>query len=442
MKRSWIISTLAIVVLLTTFLALTSHANHHNAVEQPVNKEATSSQGEMSGKNNDSRKEFRLTESQRKMSDNNNDFACNLFRNIYKKKKGNSSIIVSPISVGYLLGMLNEGADGETRRQITDVLGLGGSVEEINEYFKKMINESPYVDTTVTVKTANCINFIAGYNLIPQFRADMQNYYDAQVGAIGSNSGDIVERINNWCKTHTDGMISELIKKEELNSNLVMYLLNAICFKASWTKKFDPEETRNMNFTKRGGKTVKRKMMHRKNKAAYGKNDLCEMLRLPYGYNSYSMYVLLPNKGKTVDDIIRSISAEKLEQQRKHDMTFCEVDILLPRFTTESESSLVDVLSAMGMPRAFGIGAEFPNMVQSHKDDLYVSMIKQRAKIEVEEEGTKAAAATIAEMVTLSASLDEERPRSVNFHATRPFVYYIIERESGAIFFMGTYCGD
>ena len=442
MKRSWIISTLAVVMFLTTLLVFTSRANYHNAVEQPVNKEVTTSKGKMSGKNNDSPKEFRLTESQLKMSDNNNDFACNLFRTIYKKKKDNSSIIVSPISVSYLLGMLNEGADGQTRQQVTDVLGLGGSVEEINEYFKKMINESPYVDTTVTVKTANCINFIAGYKLIPQYQADMQNYYNAQVGSIGSNPSDIVEKINNWCKTHTDGMIPELIKKEDLNPNLVMCLLNAICFKASWTKKFDPEETRIMNFTKRGGKTVKRKMIHHKIKAAYGKNDLCEMLRLPYGYGSYSMYVLLPNKGKTVDDIIQNLSAEKLEQQRKRDMTFCEVDILLPRFTTESETQLVNVLSAMGMPRAFGDGAEFPNMIQGHEKDLYVSMMKQKAKIEVVEEGTKAAAATIAEMVTLSASLNEKRPRSVNFHATRPFVYYIIERESGAIFFMGTYCGD
>ena len=442
MKRSWIISTLAVVAFLTTLLALTSHANHHNAAEQPANKEATSSQGKMSGKKNDSRKEFKLAESQRKMSDNNNVFACNLFRTIYKKKKGNSSIIVSPISVSYLLGMLNEGADGQTRRQITDVLGLGASVEEINEYFKKMIDEAPYVDTTVTVKTANCINFISGYNLIPQYRADMQNYYNAQVGSIGSNSGDIVEKINNWCKTHTDGMIPELIKKEELNPNHVMYLLNAICFKAPWTKKFDPEETRNMNFTKRGGKTVKRKMMHHKIEAAYGKNDLCEMLRLPYGHESYSMYILLPRKGKTVDDIIRSLSAEKLEQQRQRNMTFCEVDILLPRFTTESESSLVNVLSAMGMPRAFAMGAEFPNMVQGHKDDLYVSMMKQRAKIEVVEEGTKAAAVTIAEVTCCAASLNPKKPRSVKFHATRPFVYYIIENHSGAIFFMGTYSGD
>ena len=184
-------------------------------------------------------------------------------------------------------------------------------------------------------------------------------------------------------------------------------------------------------------------MMHRQMRAGYGKNDLCKILRLPYGCHSYSMYVLLPNKGKTIDDIIRSLSAEKLEQQREGDMTFSyEVDILLPRFTTESETNLIPTLSAMGMTRAFGKGAEFPNMAQGHKDDLYVEMMLQKAKIEVEEEGTKAAAATIAMMATLSAELIEEEPKIVEFHAKRPFVYYIIENNTGTIFFMGTYCGD
>lgn len=119
-----------------------------------------------------------------------------------------------------------------------------------------------------------------------------------------------------------------------------------------------------------------------------------------------------------------------------------EVDILLPRFTTESETFLSGILSIMGMSRAFSMRAEFPNMAQDHKDDLYVSMIKQKAKIEVKEEGTKAAAVTIVELSLKSASLNEEKPRIVEFHATRPFVYYIVEKRTGAIYFMGTYCGD
>ena len=371
------------------------------------------------------------TAPQGKMADNNNDFACKLFRTINEQKKG--STIVSPISVSYVLGMLNEGAGGETRRQITDVLGLGGSVREINEYFKNMMDEAQSVDPSVTLKNANCIFVVSGKRLIPQYKADMQNYYNAHVEAINFNSSSILNKINNWCKTHTDGMIPELLKKGELHPNRRMYLLNAVYFKASWTDQFDPMSTRDIDFITLDGKTVKRPMMQRHGMAVYGKNDLCKMLCLPYGNKAYSMVVLLPNEGKTTDDIIRNLSAQKLKEWQSQ-MRSEEVNILMPRFTTESETHLEDILSSMGMPRAFRDNAEFPNMIQN--EGLSVSMMKQKAKIEVNEEGTEAAAVTIAETITLGVH-DYEY-----FYATRPFVYYIMEKSTGAIFFMGTYCFD
>ena len=435
MKRNWIFSTLAAVVLLTTLVVFIKDDNFLSAKEQPVNEDITSTQPEVSDINNDYPKDIRLTESQRKMCDNNNDFACNLLRTIYKQKKDNRSIIMSPISVSYVLGMLNEGADGETRQQITDVLGLDASVEEINEYFKKMMDDAQSIDPSVTLKNANCIYFKLGMSINPQFKADMQNYYDAHVEAINFNSGNIVNKINDWCKSHTDGKIPELLKKGELHPNRRMYLLNAVYFNASWTSKFDPRSTRDLDFVTLDGKTVKRPMMHREGRAAYGKNDLCKMLCLPYGNKAYSMVVLLPNEGKTTDDIIRNLSAQKLKEWQSQ-MRTQDVDILMPRFTTESETHLEDILSSMGMPRAFGGDAEFPNMLKGYHDELYVSMMKQKAKIEVNEEGTKAAAVTVAEMS------EKFMPRYKYFYATRPFVYYIMEKSTGAIFFMGTYCFD
>ena len=376
------------------------------------------------------------TSPQGKIADNNNDFACNLFRTIYEQKQDGGSFVVSPISVGYLLGMLHEGANGETRRQINDVLGLGGSVQDINEYFKKIMDEAPNVDPTVTVKTANCINLISGYSLIPQYKADMQNYYNALADVVGYDESSIVDKINNWCKKNTDGMIPQILKNGELNPNRVMYLLNAVYFKASWTEKFDPNQTRERNFTQLDGTIVNLPLMHLETRATYGKNDLCKMLCLPYGNKAYSMVVLLPNKGKTTGDIIRNLSAQKLKEWQSQ-MRTRDVDILMPRFTTESETHLEDILSSMGMPRAFSEdSAEFPNMIQKPKVALFVSMMKQKAKIEVNEEGTKAAAVTVAEMA------EKSLPRYEYFYATRPFVYYIMEKSTGAIFFMGTYCFD
>ena len=399
MKRFWIFGAMVAVVLMSSLLTF-------GQVSAP-----TATQG--------------------KTPENNNDFACKLFRTINEQKKG--STIVSPISVSYLLGMLNEGADGETRQQITDVLGLGGSVQEINEYFKKMMHEAQSVDPSVTLKSANCIYFKLGMRINPLFKADMQNYYDANVETINFNSSNIVNKINSWSKAHTDGMIPKLVTKGELNHLAVMYLLNAVYFKASWTDKFDPMSTRDIDFITHEGKTVKRPMMHRRGIVAYGKNDLCKMLCLPYGNKAYSMVVLLPNEGKTTDDIIRNLSAQKVKEWQSQ-MRTEDVNILIPRFTTESETHLEAILSSMGMPRAFRDDAEFPNMIQ--KEGLSVSMMKQKAKIEVNEDGTEAAAVTIAEMISFGVH-DYEY-----FHATRPFVYYIMEKSTGAIYFMGTYCFD
>ena len=422
MKRSWILSKLAVVVvMMATFLA---YANRDNSFDAQVPKEKEEIPSNASQK-------------AKETLNNNNDFACNLFRAIRQQNHGDGSIIMSPISVSYMLGMLGQGAEGETRRQITDVLGLGGSVKEINKYFNKIMDEATYVDTTVTINIANSINVNSalGISLIPEYKADMQKYYYAQVDALDFTGSSSVDHINNWCNTHTRGMIPTIL--DRLDPSAAMYLLNAVFFKASWTEKFDPKDTRDRYFTKQDGSVVEHKMMHLKIKAAYGENDLCEMLSLPYGNGAFSMNVLLPREGKTIDDIIQSLSAQKLEQQRVREMTTCKVDILMPRFTTENETNLLKVLSSMGMQMAFNPSAQFTNMV--HGNPLWVYLMKQKARIEVNEKGTKAAAVTVAGM---TKSLSTNGPRSVTFHATRPFVYYIIDNSTGVIYFMGTYCGE
>ncbi len=380
------------------------------------------------------------TATQDKITEGNNDFACNLFRSIYGQKHGNRSFIMSPISVSYVLGMLNEGAEGQTQRQITDVLGLDGSAREISQHFKKIMDVASGVDSTVTIKIANSININSArnYRLIPKYKENMQKFYDAQIDAFDFGNSRNVDIINNWCKIHTDGMIPHIL--DMLEPQVAMYLLNAVYFKASWTNKFDPKNTRNKIFTKQDGTILEHKMMHVSIKGvAYGSNNLCKMLSLPYGNGSYSMIVLLPHEGKTIGDIIQNLSAEQLEMQRTQEMTNHNVDILMPRFTSESEIRLEEVLSSMGMPRAFNPrAAEFSNMVKD--EELWVSMMEQKAKIEVNEKGTKAAAVTVTGM--MAKSLNPGGTIWKEFHATRPFVYYIVDNSTGTIYFMGTYCGE
>ena len=324
MKRYWIISTLTVVVVMSAFIAYASGDNSFDA-QMPKEKKEISSNA---------------SQDEEEAFNDNNDFACNLFRTINQQKKGDGSIIVSPISVGYMLGMLGHGAEGKTRQQITNVLGMGSSVNEINKYFMKIMDEAANVDTTVTINIANSIfaNSAMDISLIPKYMDDLQKYYKAQVDAFDFSDNSNVDIINNWCNTHTGGMIPKIL--ERLDPGAVLYLLNAVYFKASWTEKFDPKDTRNRSFTNQEGTIVEHKMMHLSIKASYGSNDLCEMLCLPYGNRAFSMNVLLPHKGKTIDDVIQSLSTQKLEQQRVHEMTTCNVDILIPRFTTESETDL------------------------------------------------------------------------------------------------------
>ena len=414
MKRFCKPGTCALVVLMLLTASLTDNALH--AGEPPL------------------KKDIQLNTSQRRMLENNNDFACDLLRTVTRQQQG--STIVSPISVSYMLGMLNAGAQGETQRQIADVLGMGDDVKGVNTCFKKLIDGAPYLDAKAKVRIANAIfaNSGLGISLVPQYKIDMETWYNAQIEALDFGNSRNVNVINDWCDTHTNGMIPKIL--DRLTPDAAMYLLNAVYFKATWAMKFDPDETHDRNFTKQNRTTVMRPMMHLKTRAAYSENGLYKMLSLPYGDKAYSMWVILPDKGISVNEIIDRLTAQELKQQR-HAMRTVQVDILIPRFTTTSDTDLKDVLSSMGMPLAFDRDfAEFPNMAQNR--ELYVSMMKQKARIEVNEEGTKAAAVTIAQMTNRSAS----SAMGYTFHATRPFIYFIVEEGSGAIFFMGTYCGD
>lgn len=407
------------VVLLTMLVAFINNDYLNHAVKSFVKKESPS------------------TVSQREMSDNNIDFACNLFRAIYEEKQKNKdplSIVVSPIGVSYMLGMLNEGADGETRQQINDVFRLCGSVQETSEYLKKIMDGAPNADTTMMIKITNSLddNKSNGFKLIPQYKADMLKYYNVQIEALDFTKYGGLSNIDEQRNPPINGMSLNIFY--EPGPKAAMNMLNTASFNALWTEAFT-SLSNTMQFTTEYGYAIDHHyMMRLKTRAAYGKNDLCEMLCLPYGNGGYSMYVLLPCEDKTIGDIIKNLSAKNLEELRSH-MANHVVDILMPSFTIFTSTHLKDVLSAMGMPLAFDKStAKFIIMARGH-NNLYVSMMMQRAQIKVNEKGTKAAANTVIDMS------QKEEPDIKPFHATRPFVYYIVENSTGTIYFMGAYRG-
>ena len=383
-----------------------------------------------------------LTEEQRSFAKQNTDFSFNLFRTISQMSEGKRSIIISPISVTYLLGMLNDGAAGNTGKEITSLLGFGeGNSKAVNEFCKKLIEDAPKTDPSVMLSIANTVigNKDRDVKFASQFQKNMIDYYHAELNSLGfSDKKGTLNQVNGWCNKHTDGMIPEILSENELSNDALLLLMNAICFKATWTDKFDPEDTRDETFTTNDGQQKTIPMMHRKAHARYGENDDCSILYLPYGSGDlWSMRVLLPKEGKTVDDIINNLNAESWKHIKESFWTPI-VDIKMPRFTTEFETDLTRPLADMGAPSMFDMDkAQLPNICSNYTKGFFVGLMKQKAAIEVNEEGTKTTAVTVAGGVTANV----ERPMNVDFHADRPFVYVIQELSTGVVFFVGVYYG-
>ena len=378
------------------------------------------------------RHDISLTDEERQLVKGNNDFAIRLFR----QARDERSSVISPLSVTYALGMMNNGAAGQTQQEINDVLGFGeAGADGINQFCRKMLTESGKLDKETRVDIANTIyvNSHWGIELQAPFVQKANQYYDAQPETRDFYDGITRDVINQWSSDHTEGIIKEILSKDEFNKDAESYLLNALYFKGAWVTKFNPDNTKEESFN--GGAKVP--MMHIPRgefmngaEFAYTSNDLYQAIKLPYGNEAYLMTVILPQEDKTIDDVLDQMDGQNW-QFYGHSTV---VDLKLPRFETEAFIDLKPVMSALGMPTAFypeiADFSDFCNM------PTFIGLMKQVAKINVSEEGTEAAA------VTVIGAWTSGMPDIADFHATRPFLYIISERSTGIIFFIGQYMGD
>jgi len=379
---------------------------------------------------------IQLTPEQLAYAQKNNDFTFNLYRTIHQMQQVKKSNITSPLSVTYVLGMLNDGAKGETAEEITKMLGFGGGDKiSLNEYCQALITQAPIADPSVILEMANIVAANKDVILESAFEQDVKTFYSAEATSLDFSQPSSLDFLNGWCNEKSHGMIPKII--DNLSPDAVLVLMNAIYFKATWTEKFDEKDTKDETFTKADGGNVTLPMMHRKAEIQCGQNDLFTSIRLPYGSgDKYSMYILLPAEGKTVDDIIVSLNNDFWYKNRHSAIAIA--DIKLPRFETKSEIVLNEMLKELGAPLMFDPKkADFAGISHNYKE-LYVSLLKQKAAIEVNEEGTKTSAVTVAMMDEMGGGTD----KTINFHANRPFVYLIQEWDTQAIFFIGTFQGD
>lgn len=361
-----------------------------------------------------------------------NGFGLNLMRT----QAGMDSKVVSPLSVSFLMGMLANGADGTTRTEIIRTLGVEDvKLDALNEACKSLLNTATKQSDKVKISIADCIAVNNGISLESSYVDQMKSMYSAEVTSQDFGKASAVKYINSWCSKQTGGMIPSIV--DRLSPNDMAVLMNAVYFNGNWENKFSKNNTREENFRGYTRDIKKAKMMHANGKRMYAEMDGYRAVNLPYAGYDYQMTIILPNEDRSVTDVLNMLDATAIENLQKN-MDECQVDLKLPRFTISTETSLNKPIAQLGAPSMFLSGkADFSKMT---RQSLFVSTMLQKARIEVAEEGTKAAAVTVARMV--ATSLMPTEPRKVVFHADRPFIYMITHRATGAIFFIGQYTGD
>ena len=372
-----------------------------------------------------------LSDAQYDLVKRNNNFALNLF----SEMKGVGSNVVSPMSVTYLMAMLANGAEASTREEIMNAIGAKDfDIDEMNAFYAYLIRRAKTADKQTTLNIANYIALNKEFKLKKKFASTIADSYQGAVESLDFTNPESTKRINGWCSEHTNNMIPTII--DQVEPSAVAYILNAIYFNGTWTDKFDKNNTKKEQFNGYTRDIMYVDMMHRNAKYYYTSNDVYSAVTLPYGSGAYSMTVILPNEGKFISDLTKTLNADTIASLRRN-MEECLVDLKLPRFTTEMKLPLKGIVAKLGAPSMFdATRADFSSFANGN---VYVSEMLQKAKIEVSEEGTKAAAVTMG-MVKLT-SMRPQEPRRVDFHCDRPFVYMIQDNYTGAILFMGQFTG-
>lgn len=371
-----------------------------------------------------------LSDAQDRIIAQNNAFAIKLFEKTAKMQ----STVISSVSVSYLMAMLANGANGQTKTDIMKALQLtDNDLDEMNALYRMMIQRCGSLDKETTLRIANYFAMNKDVELKNAYANNMKAIYNAGIESLDFTSPKTTAHINNWCKKNTNGMIPSIINNVDANASA--YIMNAIFFNGTWADKFNKSNTKNENFKGYTRDILMVPMMHKSDKLLYWANDIYAAVRIPYGNGSYTMTVMLPNEGKSIDEMLKSMENADFTAWRQ-DAEQCIVDLKLPRFTTEADVTLNNIISELGAANIFSSKADFTNIANTN---MFVSQMFQKAKIEVSEEGTKAAAVTAA-IMTMSA-LPTEEPKHVTFHANRPFVYMITEANTNAIFFMGQFTG-
>jgi serine protease inhibitor len=367
-----------------------------------------------------------LSASELRIVEGANAFAFDLVREAARGLTPDSNLFLSPLSASMALGMALNGANGETYDVMRGALRLDGLSEaEINQGYRDLMQLLAGLDSRTEMLVANSIWGHSGLEILPSFLEAGRSFFDAEVATLDFGSPDAAATINRWVDGKTNGRIPELL--DRIAPNEVLFVVNAIYFKGKWRSTFDAGETRDGPFHAADGRDRAAELMWQKGKLRYAETSGYQAVDLLYGNGAFAMTVLLPGVGETPVGVLGGLTPESWAALAG---SFEERDVTLtlPRFRLEYGRRLNDDLKALGMGLAFD-GGDFSRITRG--GGIEMSRVDQKTFVEVNEEGTEAAAATAVGFTRTSV------PPPVEIKVDRPFIFAIRERLSGAVVFLG-----
>jgi serpin B len=375
------------------------------------------------------KKEVRqLSQQEKLISSSAENFGLKLFNKV-NELEPNKNIFIAPLSASYALAMTLNGANGQTNEAIRTTLSLEGlSSDEINQSYKSLMQLLTEIDPKVNFLIANSIWYRNDMTFTEKFINTNKYFFNASITELDFGDPLAASIINRWVENNTNGKIKEIVD-DPIDPEVVMFLINAIYFKGTWKYQFDPNYTKDNSFYLENGTTTNCKMMNQKSKFSYYQNDLFQAIDLLYGDRNFNMIILLPQPSKSTEDIVKEFNLVNWKVWL-NSFSEKEVGLILPKFTLEYELELNDVLKQLGMEIAFSANADFTAMYEP--GGLFISKVKHKTYVKVDEEGTEAAAVTSVEIIETASGIDE-----IIMMINHPFIFIIRDSNSNSILFIG-----
>lgn len=368
--------------------------------------------------------------------DANNQFALDYYSQLVKKEENN--IFFSPFSISSALAMTYEGAVGETAKEMRSVLYFPENTTTRRTEFLAVARQLNKKDVPYELYTANALWAEKNYTFSKDYLHTIETYYDGDVKKLDFQNNPEQSRqvVNSWVEEQTNDKIKNLIPQNGVGKETRLILTNAIYFKGEWDRQFEPKNSKEENFTVQKNNVVKTKMMKQIGSESvfpYMENKDIQMLEMPYSGNELSMVLILP-KNTTLALLEKNLTTKQIKIW-KEGLKKQRVDVYVPKFTYGTKYEMSEDLQAMGMRVSFSNHADFSYMTSDL--NLRIDQVIHKAFIEVNEEGSEAAAATAVSMIVVSVRLTEKEEKIPIFRADHPFLFFIQQKDTGAILFLG-----